>query len=40
LGICLILLIDDKTRFDTGMGLLIAAIGVPVYYFTTRTKKA
>lgn len=39
-GICLILLIDDKTRFDTGMGLLIAAIGVPVYYFTTRTKKA
>ena len=40
LGICLILLIDDKTRFDTGMGLLIAAIGIPVYYFTTRTKKA
>ena len=40
LAICLILLIDDKTRFDTGMGLLIAAIGVPVYYFTTKTKKA
>ena len=39
-GICLILLIDDKTRFDTGMGLLIAAIGVPVYYFTTKTRKA
>ena len=39
-GICLILLIDDKTRFDTGMGLMIAAIGVPVYYFTTKTRKA
>jgi APA family basic amino acid/polyamine antiporter len=28
LSICLILLIDDKTRFDTGMGLLIAAVGI------------
>jgi basic amino acid/polyamine antiporter, APA family len=37
LGICLILLIDAKTRFDTGMGLLIAAIGIPVYYFTKKS---
>lgn len=37
LGICLILLIDDKTRFDTGMGLLIAAVGIPVYYFTKKS---
>jgi len=36
LSICLILLIDDKTRFDTGMGLLIAAVGIPVYYFTKK----
>jgi len=37
-GICLILLIDGKTRFDTGMGLLIAAIGIPVYYFSKPKK--
>ena len=36
LSICLILLIDEKTRFDTGMGLLIAAVGIPVYYFTKK----
>ena len=36
LGICLILLSDANTRFDTGMGLLIVALGVPVYYFTKR----
>ncbi|MEZ4901470.1 MAG: amino acid permease [Spirosomataceae bacterium] len=36
LGICLILLIDAKTRFDTGMGLLIASIGIPVYYLSKK----
>ena len=36
-GICLILLSDSNTRFDTGMGLLIAAVGVPVYYFTRKS---
>jgi APA family basic amino acid/polyamine antiporter len=36
LGICLILLIDEKTRFDTGIGLLIAAAGIPIYYLTRR----
>lgn len=35
-GICLILLIDEKTRFDTGIGLLIAAAGIPVYYLTKK----
>lgn len=35
-SVCLILLIDDKTRFDTGMGLLIAAIGIPVYYLSKK----
>ncbi len=36
--ICLILLIDPKTRMDTGMGVLIAGLGVPVYYLTRRKK--
>lgn len=38
LGICLILLSDANTRFDTGMGLLIVALGIPVYYFTKKQK--
>ncbi len=38
LGICMTLLINENTRFDTGMGLLIAATGIPVYLFTTRKK--
>ncbi|AEI50313.1 APC family permease [Runella slithyformis] len=38
LGICLILLSDANTRFDTGMGLLIVALGIPVYYFTGKQK--
>ena len=36
LAICTILLIEPQTRFDSSMGLLIAAVGIPVYYFTTR----
>jgi basic amino acid/polyamine antiporter, APA family len=36
LGICIVLLIDSKTRFDTGIGLLIMLAGVPVYYFTRK----
>ncbi|WP_428658511.1 APC family permease [Runella sp.] len=40
LGICLILLSDANTRFDTGMGLLIVAVGVPVYYFTKKSGTA
>lgn len=35
-SICLLLLINQETRFNTGMGLLIAALGVPVYYWTKR----
>ncbi|GAB3162475.1 APC family permease [Telluribacter humicola] len=35
-GICLILLLDPKTRFDTGMGLLIAGLGVPIYFLTRK----
>ena len=38
IAICLILLIDPQTRFNTGMGLVIAGIGVPVYYWTTRSQ--
>jgi len=38
LAICTILLIDPKTRFDSSMGLIIAAVGVPVYYFTKHKK--
>jgi basic amino acid/polyamine antiporter, APA family len=34
--ICLLLLIDERTRFNTGMGLVIAALGVPVYYLMRR----
>ena len=37
LGICVILLIE-KT-FNTGMGLLIAGIGVPIYFLTKRGQK-
>jgi len=37
LGICTILLIE-KTR-NTGMGLLIAGIGVPIYFLTKRGSK-
>ncbi len=37
MGICLILLSDSNTRFDTGMGLLIAAVGIPVYYITRKS---
>lgn len=37
--ICLILLIDPKTRVDTGLGVLIAALGVPVYYLTRKKRK-
>ena len=37
IGICLILLIDPQTRFNTGRGLLIAGIGVPVYFLTKRS---
>jgi APA family basic amino acid/polyamine antiporter len=36
LGICIVLLIDAKTRFDTGIGLLIMLAGIPVYYFTRK----
>ncbi|WP_234735151.1 APC family permease [Tellurirhabdus bombi] len=36
--ICVILL-KEKT-FNTGMGLLIAGLGIPVYYFTQRGQKA
>ncbi|MBO0933077.1 APC family permease [Fibrella aquatilis] len=35
-AICLILLYNPVTRFNTGMGLLIAGLGVPVYYWTKR----
>ncbi len=35
-AICLILLYNPTTRFNTGMGLLIAGLGVPVYYWTKR----
>lgn len=35
-AICLLLLINEQTRFNTGMGLLIAALGVPVYFWTKR----
>ncbi|HEX9957992.1 MAG TPA: amino acid transporter, partial [Fibrella sp.] len=35
-AICIILLIDPQTRFNTGMGLVIAGLGVPVYYWTKR----
>jgi basic amino acid/polyamine antiporter, APA family len=37
--ICLILLIDPKTRVDTGLGVLIAGLGVPVYFITRRKRK-
>ena len=36
LAICSILLIEPQTRFDSGMGLLIAAVGIPVYYFSKK----
>jgi basic amino acid/polyamine antiporter, APA family len=36
LGICIILLIDPKTRTDSGIGLLIAAVGIPVYYLVKK----
>jgi basic amino acid/polyamine antiporter, APA family len=36
LAICIILLIDPLTRQDTGIGLLIIAAGIPVYYFAKR----
>jgi basic amino acid/polyamine antiporter, APA family len=36
LAICLILLIDPKTRFDSGMGLLITAVGIPVYFLSKK----
>ncbi len=36
LVICIALLIDAKTRFDTGIGLLIMLVGVPIYYFTKK----
>jgi basic amino acid/polyamine antiporter, APA family len=39
LSICVILLIDPATRTDSGMGLLIAAAGVPVYYLSRRKAK-
>lgn len=35
-GICIILLIDPTTRQDSGLGLLIAGLGVPMYYLTRR----
>ncbi len=38
-GICLTLLIDPQTRFNTGMGLLIAGLGVPVYFLTRPTTR-
>ena len=37
-AICIILLIDPQTRFNTGMGLLIAGIGVPVYFLTKKAE--
>lgn len=36
LGICVILLIDPQTRSDSGMGLLIAALGVPIYFLSKK----
>lgn len=38
LGICVILLIDPQTRSDSGMGLLIAALGIPVYLLSRKRK--
>jgi APA family basic amino acid/polyamine antiporter len=37
LGISIILLIDSQTRIDSGMGLLIAALGIPIYFLTKRS---
>ncbi|MFN4145532.1 MAG: APC family permease [Runella sp.] len=39
-GICVILLLDPQTRFDAGMGLLIAAAGIPVYFLTKKNGKS
>ncbi len=40
-AICLILLVDEKTRENAGMGLLIIALGIPIYLFTrSRQRKA
>lgn len=36
LGICIILLIDPQTRSDSGMGLVIAALGVPIYFLSKK----
>jgi APA family basic amino acid/polyamine antiporter len=36
LGICVILLIDPQTRSDSGMGLLIAALGIPIYFLSKK----
>lgn len=36
IGICIILLVDPQTRNNTGIGLLIAAAGIPVYYLTKK----
>ncbi len=37
LAICFILLVDEKTRENAGMGLLIIALGIPIYFFTKRS---
>ena len=36
IGICVILLIDNTTRFNTMMGLIIMGVGIPIYFFTKR----
>jgi basic amino acid/polyamine antiporter, APA family len=36
--IALLLLIDERSRFNTGMGLVIAAVGIPIYFLTKRRR--